>query len=498
MKKAVQTEFDKYMQTLSAEENAVVSDFFADVRVHLALPRDEKDRMLADYEAAILYYASVGTPVSAALERLAVKNIGGFYARPAVLWFALDDAAKVYPLSMEHGRMAVFRLSIRLKKEVVPQLLQIALTFVIKRFPCFATTLKKGFFWHYLDTAKRRFSIETEADIPCRPMPISHSGSQSFRVVYFNNRISAEFFHVLTDGSGGMVFLKTLVAEYLRLAGDIQAIPEGIPNINEIPTAKETANEFLRADRSIKGSGFTDRSATQMTGLLSRRRPCRVLHFNMDAELLSNAAKQRGATITAYMLSLLFIAGKTATDVQSGEENIQVPVNMRKFYPSSTLRNFSLYCGVRLPLESIGDPSSMIPNITEQLQRKASREAMGEMMASTEKMVSMVRYVPLIIKAPVAKVIYGFLGDKLFCNTLSNLGVVKLPDEMARHIESMDFVLGTAITNRVSCSMVTFGGVAVLSIAKMTADPTFEEKLYELLTADGIPVEAEGSELHAN
>ena len=70
---------------------------------------------------------------------------------------------------MRHGRMAVFRLSAYLKEPVAPALLQMALTFTIKRFPSFATTVKKGFFWHYLDTAKRRYAIEPEVEMPCKP-----------------------------------------------------------------------------------------------------------------------------------------------------------------------------------------------------------------------------------------------------------------------------------------------------------------------------------------
>ena len=87
-------------------------------------------------------------------------------------WFPLDSAAKIYPLSMTHGRMAVFRLSAYLKEEVIPELLQMALTFTIKRFPSFATTIKKGFFWHYLDTSKRRYSLEAETSVPCRPLKL--------------------------------------------------------------------------------------------------------------------------------------------------------------------------------------------------------------------------------------------------------------------------------------------------------------------------------------
>ena len=129
---------------------------------------------------------------------------------------------------------------------------------------------------------------------------------------------------------------------------------------------------------------------------------------------------------------------------------------------SRTLRNFSLYCGIRLPVERIGDVESMTGEISSQLERKGSKEAMDRMLTGTERLVNSLRFVPLGIKQPAARLIYGFLGDKIFTNTLSNLGVVQLPDWMAKEIEAMDFVLGTAISNRASCSLVTVNNTACL------------------------------------
>lgn len=495
-KSAPQTPFESYTQSLPKVDRETLDRFFSDISAHLLLANEDKRKIEADFENALLYYKTCGLPLGDALGRLGVENLGGFYARPPILWYALDDAAKIYPLSMKHGQMAVFRLSVYFKREIVPEILQMALTFAIKRFPSFATTVKKGFFWHYLDTAKRRYAVEPESDIPCRPLIISRSGSQSFRVVYFENRVSVEYFHVLTDGTGGMVFLKTLAAEYLRLLGLDAAAGDGVLNVNDAPKKSEVANEFSRAKKTENASGFVDKPAAQMSGKLSGIKPCRVLHLNIDATLLKRAAKAKNTTITAYVLALMFIAGKNATDEPEGNINIQVPVNMRKFYESDTLRNFAMYCGVRLPLDDIADVESIAAEISRQLEQKASKQSMSEMMAATERMVGLMRYVPLFIKAPVAQLVYGFLGDKIFSNTLSNLGVVKMPPQMEKHIDHMDFVLGTSLTNRVSCALVTFGQTATLSISKMTADPSFEEKLYDLFAADGITPRVEGSELY--
>jgi len=491
-----QGEFELYIQTLPKTDVDNVTELFVEFDSHVAAPKNEKAKIRSDFEGALLYYNSIGVPLDIALSRLSIENLGGFYARPPILWYPLDNAAKIYPLSMKHGQMSVFRLSVYLKESVVPEVLQMALTFAIKRFPTFATTVKKGFFWHYLDTAKRKYTIEKESNMPCRPLKISRSNSQSFRVLYHNNRISVEYFHVLTDGSGGMVFLKTLAAEYLRLLGMPLCVGDGVLAINDTPLQGEAVNAFSHAEKTKNTSGFVDAPAVQMSGRIAKNSPCRVLHFKMDAASLKAAAKSRGSTITAYLLAVMFEAGKYATDGHEGNVNIQVPVNMRQYYPSDTLRNFSMYCGIKLPLTDITGIDNITSDISAQLNMKSSKQNMSEMINSTERMVHAMRHIPLFIKKPVLKIGSGFLGEGIFSNTLSNLGLVTVPPEMAEYIESMDFVLGGSRINRASCAAVTFGNTATFSITKSTRDPSFEERLYKLLAEDGVRPVVEGTELY--
>lgn len=488
--------FELWVGGFEKEHQALLREYFDGLNAHLSLARDEVIQFRRDFTAAIDLLLQLGCPLEEALTRLNPERLGGFYAWPATLWFRLDDAAKIYPLSMKHGQMSVFRLAAVLKEPVKPELLQIALHFTIQRFPGFATTVRKGFFWHYLDQTKRRYCIQPETDIPVRPLKIAASGSQSFRVLYYENRISAEFFHILTDATGGMCFLKTLLAEYLRLLGTDCPCGDGILDVTRPPLAGENENAFPAADRRGKGSGLTDRAALQLSGRLAPVHPCRILHFEMDAEKLREAARNRNATVTAYLLGLLFLAGRRATEAMGGSFNIQVPVNMRKFYPSPTLRNFSMYCGIRLDMEQVTTLDDILPEIQHQLTEKASREAMTEMIHSSTRLVNSVRFVPLFIKAPIARVIYGFLGDKIFTNTLSNLCVVNLPPEMQSRVDHLEFLLGTLVTNRAGCALVTCGGKAVLTIAKQTADPSLEEALCRLLDGDQVPYAVKGSVLY--
>jgi hypothetical protein len=494
--KIIKTTFSSFTETLTEAENALLREFFSEFDAHFLLSKNDRKQFRADFEAAILLLYKKGVPMSEILSRLALSNLGGFYARPSVLWFPLDDAAKIYPISMDHGSQQVFRISIYFKEDVIPELLQMALTFTIKRYASFATTLKKGFFWHYLDTVKKRFPIEEEHNLPCQPIKVSSSGSQSFRLMYHQNRVSAEFFHVLTDGTGALTFFKSLTAEYLRLCG-IEAPLGDIWDINDTPAREEFENAFVKVEKAKNSSGFVDKPAAQMNGRMTRRKPCRILHLKMDAAKLREVAKSYGATVTAYLLMQMFYACSASTDELSGDINIQLPINMRKFYPSKTVRNFSMYCGIRIPIEKIGNKEELLAEINAQLLQKAEKEKMREMITAAVNIVSSIRLIPLAIKQPIAKMIYGMLGEKIYTTTFSNLGVVNFPEEFMEHIDSMDFCLGAQVTNRLACTAITCAGVATFSVSKMTLDPTFEEKMYQLLLADGIEATVEGSDYYA-
>lgn len=494
--KNTKTKFAIFTETLSDAENELLEQFFSEFDTHFLVSKKAKKQFKCDFEAAIMHLYNKGVPMEEILSRISLSNLGGFYARPSVMWFPLDNAAKIYPISMEHGSQQVFRVSVYFKDEVVPELLQMALTFTIKRFASFATTLKKGFFWHYLDMVKRRFSIEEEHDILCQPIKVSLSGSQSFRLMYYQNRVSAEFFHVLTDGTGAMTFFKCLISEYLRLCG-VNAPLGDIWNVNDTPINEEFENAFTKVEKAKNSSGFVDKTAVQMNGRLTRRRPCRILHFKMDANRLHEVAKAHGTTVTAYLLMQMFYACAAATDELTGDLNIQLPINMRKFHPSKTVRNFSMYCGIRIPIDKIGSKEELLNEINTQIAEKAKKEKMHEMITATVNLVSSIRFIPLVIKQPIAKIIYGLLGEKIYTTTFSNIGVVRFPEELMEHIDYMDFCLGAQVTNRLACAAVTCGNVATFSISKMTADPAFEEKLYQLLINDGIDTEVEGSECYA-
>lgn len=376
--------------------------YFA-LAARIDLPRAQKRALISDFRRAAEVLVSRGLSPAEAAARLGHERLGDFYLSAPDYWYPLDDAAKIYPMSMTDGWMSVFRLSAYLDAPVEPSLLQLALDLTMPRFPFFATKIKRGVFWHYIDGIKRRFTVQPETELPCAPMNVAAGDSQSFRVLYYGRRVSVEFFHILTDGTGGLAFL------------------------------------------------------------------------------------------TALLLAFMTEAAHAASDESRGDISIQVPVNMRKFCPSKTLRNFSMYCSVRTPWAEAGEAERLLPDITRQISERASETAMRGMLASTAEMVRLLGRVPLAVKRPAARIAYGFLGERAFTSTLSNLGAAKLPPEVEAHVEKLDFVLGTGERARAACAMVTLKGRALLSVTKLTDDKTFETRLLSLLEGAGVPVKLSGS-----
>lgn len=114
--------FIVYRLTLKEQDRAALDGLLENYERHCLLSRMDAASLREDVERALLWYHSAGVPLEEAIARLSPIHLGGFYARPPVTWFPLDDAAKIYPLSMRPGKMAVFRLSIYLRQPVVPEL----------------------------------------------------------------------------------------------------------------------------------------------------------------------------------------------------------------------------------------------------------------------------------------------------------------------------------------------------------------------------------------
>ena len=174
----------KAQQLFTPAEQAQLTPYLSNVRARLDLRQKYIDQLMDDHVQALRWYTDHGLTLTEAMRRLDPAQLKDFYLRERTQWYPLDTAAKVYPLSMGLKRMMMFRLSFYLKRPVEPIILQMALTYTIRRFPYFATTIKCGLFWHYIDSTMRRYDVHPETLQPCAPMRLNAITSPTFRVVW--------------------------------------------------------------------------------------------------------------------------------------------------------------------------------------------------------------------------------------------------------------------------------------------------------------------------
>ena len=122
-------------------------------------------------------------------------------------WMALDNAAKIFPASRSRNWSNIFRVSSTLNEEIDRDALKVALDVTLRRFPSIAVAIKGGFFWYYLEQIKEIPEILDEKPYPLARMTTSDLRKCAFRVLVYKNRLAVEFFHSLTDGNGGLIFV---------------------------------------------------------------------------------------------------------------------------------------------------------------------------------------------------------------------------------------------------------------------------------------------------
>ena len=486
-------ELDKLKGGLSIEEQEKIEAFFNGLEEKIDLPVLYRNMLFSHYTNAFEYYLDQGRKTEEIISLMDPSHLGDFYTKHEREFLTLDNAAIIYPLGMRYGQMPMFRVSAELKEEVEPCLLQLALDFTLKRFPAFSAVVKRGFFWHYLEMTNYVIQTEEENDIPCKPISVFLRGFRSFRVLYYKKRISVELFHTITDGTGALIFLRSLIAEYLRLTGKRISCGNGVLDIDEDPDPEEFENEFIKAEGSDDFSTFMDKPSLQLDGKLSNLNITRVIHFEMSCAQLKEVSRRYGGTITAYILAVMFMAARDSISEEKGIINVQVPVNMRKFNGSKTLRNYSMYFNTSMDISEITDREKLVPIINEQIRERGSKESMTQMMCTTGKLIDSLALVPVFLKNPIIQLVYGFFSNRIICNTLSNLGVVNVPKEMENEISKFAMILVPGRPNRASASMATFNDTTVLTLTKANRESTYEEKIYEYLRQDGLDVTLEGS-----
>lgn len=418
-------------------------------------------------------------------------------------WMRLDNAAKIYPAALRKKWSNVFRLSATLSEPVDRDVLRAALDVTLRRFPSIGVRLRKGIFWFYLERVPEVPEITEEQSYPLVHMSYASIRECAFRVVVYKNRIAVELFHALTDGTGGMIFLKTLLAEYLsRKYGISVPNTDGVLCRMDEPSPEELEDSFIKNAGTVS-AGRKEATAYRLTGTTEPDGFVHLTTFMLDAAEVKEKAHKHSATVTEFLTAammqaiLRLQAEKVPHRSRRKPVKVLVPVNLRSLFPSKTLRNFALFITPELD-PKLGDYSfdeickavhhrMGIDNTAKQMSMKIAANVNSEKSP-------ILKVMPLFVKNAAMKAVFDAVGERKSCLCMSNLGNVRLPEVMRQYVTRMDFIIGVPSCSAYNCALLSYGGTTYINLVRSIEEPELEMHFYKVLRELGIHVKVESNQ----
>jgi NRPS condensation-like uncharacterized protein len=412
--------------------------------------------------------------------------------------YRLDNAANLYPAIRNQKRPGVFRVSATLNEPVNPKILQTALNTTLKRIPGFSVKLRSGLFWHYFVHSDQIMTIQEDVINPCQQMTTASAGGFLIRIRYHYKTIALEAFHAITDGTGAMVFLKTLVAQYLTLLGVTIPATHGILDCNTSPQEDENSDFFSSFGGQSPTRKVINPRAFHVKGTPLDPSTMRIITGTVPINVLKQTTGLYHVTITEYLVAVFM---KVLVDHQLSQAirlklpiKVQVPVNLRQFSPGDTLRNFSAYVTPSIdPAQGEYTFPEIVELVHHFLRYEGTKKHLQSQVAANVRYARnpLIRMLPLAIKNNIIFLGYALMGPVLFTSTLSNLGLIEVPEEMKAHVDSFGITLGATRGTNISCAVLGYRDDVKITFSRVISETEVERGFFRFLVEHGIPVHVE-------
>ena len=434
-------------------------------------------------------------------------------------WYRLDNIGKFYSSQAGRSSQTVFRYSAELEDDIAPDILQHALDHAIAQFPSFNVHLLNGMFWHYLEQSDGRPLVEPEHLPICSRL---HYGPKSmlFRVSYFRNRVNLEVSHIISDGRGAINLFKSLLHAYIAERYDVPGVPSDYDG-SDSDKAENSFDKYYEKDKAGAAPGT---KIYRLSGPIDRDAPT-FMEYHVSASKVLGAAHQCGVSLTSYLIAAILCAIRDVMPSRARNRAIRVdiPVDLRAFFRSETVRNFygmTYVAYTPADIEADEDSaktSATSPDVTGDGQQSAARTAHGNGMGglltdepladiarhvqeqlghatSRERVESHMNRMIALEKNPALRLapspakdwvleLARFIADRETTTTVSNLGRVTLDERLARHVRSVSFLTTPASLNFTVCS---FGDDLSIGVSTVYHDLNVIKNLCRILAAQGI------------
>lgn len=395
-------------------------------------------------------------------------------------WYKLDNAAKIFPPTTDLYDTKTFRFSVALKEDIDKKYLHQALIETLRDFPIFQSTLKKGIFWYYLEESEIKPTVSKEERIPC-----DYMYGLLYRVTYFKKRINLEVSHALTDATGTLAFLKSLTANYLKQKYNIK----NIPIMDTASTVEKSADSFEKYYKRAKiHKKKIERKSYKVEGQDYPENRIKIIEGLMSTKKVLALAKKYNTTMTIYLTSLLIdsIGKQMSLREKKRPVYITVPVNLRKYFPSNTIRNFFNTISISYKFKDDYDFSDIVKSVDKQFKENLTKESLNNKMSDMVILenIFILRLIPRVLKDFVLKLSFE-ISRKMHTMTLSNIGVVDMPDVFDEYIDYFDVF---ASTDGIQACLCSYKDKLMISFTSHFINSEIEKNFFRALSSEDIEI----------
>lgn len=404
-------------------------------------------------------------------------------------WRSLDNAAKLFSAASSPKDTRVFRFYCELKEEVKEEILQEALNQTIQKYPVFLSVMRKGLFWHYLEKSELRPVVREEYKEPCSSLYVRDKKTLLFEVTYYKKRINFEVFHALTDGTGATEFLRELVKNYLYLIHEEDLEPVELSN--QYLTVKDQEDDsFSRYyDPDFPRKKKKKIRAVQIKKGGKGYEELQINEASMSVKELLGIAREKKVSMSV-LLTAAFICAIHEEMSRMQEKKpviLMVPVNLRKIFPSDSMLNFFGYIepgyqfgGGKDSFEDVLEAVKLY--FKENLSKEHMAGRMNELIAIEKHKI--LKWAPLELKNRCIRA-GAKMAEQEVTAVLSNMSVVKMPEDYAQYIEKFGVYTST---NRTELCICSFQDTLSLGFTSRYDSTNIQRNFYRILKELGASV----------
>jgi NRPS condensation-like uncharacterized protein len=412
-----------------------------------------------------------------------------------IRWDKLDNTAHLFPVIAGEEMTNVYRISVTLNEEVQKDILQEALNIVLPKFDGFNLRLRRGVFWYYFEeNGKPAPKVTEEVNFPCRAIIQNKNRSYLFRVTYYKRRINLEVFHVLTDGMGGLNFIKELTYQYLRLAH--KELRETVGDTLSHTTSLNREDSFVKNYKRSKKSGFIKKKAYLIKQDRLPAGEFGVMHGRMSVTQLKEIAHRYGASINEYLVALFMWSTYTECLKKMPSKRpirVAVPVNLRPFFDSVTTKNFFMMVSAEFhPTKDEYSFDEVVKIVCESLKSQITKEHLEDLFSYSvsNQMNILMRPIPLTVKNAAMKLIYtkSALANT---TTVTNIGNISVEEAYRPYIDIFHAFIAVSKGQSLKGTVCSYGDTLVFTFTSVLSDTAVQRAFFRKAAQDGVDVKIE-------